>query len=587
VRHGVGASLLAIVLAVVGATGTAYAASDGCVAVVRAECLTVPVALDRSGGMPGTLGLHVVRFAARNGAPAGRRTAVVPIVGGPGLAATRFGGYYRNLMGKALRGRDLVLMDQRGTGRSGALRCPSLERVTNVGDAADAAACAEALGPRRAFYRTQDTVEDLEAVRKAVGARRLLLFGFSYGTEVALRYAAAYPGHVEGIVLDGPVAPAGVDALHTAGYRAVSRMLRALCRNRCAGITRDPVADLWAVASRMHDGPLTAPVVGSDGRSREVGLLPGALFGLIQGSDMTPLLRAALPAALRAAANGDPAPLVRLAGDSAEHRTARVDPYAWSPAAYAAAACTESQLPFDLSTSDTDARMAQARAAIDALPSAWFAPFGAAGTASSPLVKLCLGWPYDERGRPQPVQRIVVPTLILAGEADLATPPSNAEEVARVARRAVVVRVPDGGHGVLETSGCARRALLLFLRGAARSARCRRDPDAIRPWPLTPPADATAGADDLLPVARQTLWDVRRRIALRLQSRRGDSGTLVIIGGLRGGQIIARGRKVTLKGVELFAGMPVRGRLRPDGVLTVGTLGKVRVDAHGRVSGPA
>jgi pimeloyl-ACP methyl ester carboxylesterase len=582
----VGASLLAIALATTGMAGTASAAERGCVEVVRAKCLNVRVPLDRSGITPGTVGLNVVRFAARNGAPAGRRTAVVPIVGGPGLAATRFGGYYRKLVGKALRGRDLVLVDQRGTGSSGTLRCPSLEKVTDIGDARAAAKCAHALGPARSYYRTQDTVEDLEAVRRAVGARRLLLFGFSYGTEVALRYAAAYPRHVEGIVLDGPVAPSGVDALHTAGYRAVSRMLRGLCRRRCAGITRDPVEDLWAVASQMHDGPLDGTVIGSDGRARTVGLLPGVLFGLIQGSDQTPLLRAALPAALRSAAKGDPASLLRLAGDSAEQRTAKVEPSAWSPAAYAATACAESQLPFDLTTPDPDARMAQASARVESMPASWFAPFGTAGTASSPLVRLCLGWPADERPRAAAVERVGAPTLVLAGEADLATPPSNADEIARVAPGAVIVRVPDGGHGVLESSGCARRAVLQFLSGAARSRRCPWRADAVKPWPLPPSPSVTPDEDDLVAVASRTLWDVRRRIALRLQTRRADEGALVIIGGLRGGQVVARGRRVSLEAVEVYPGVPVSGRLRPSGVLTVGKLGKVRVDERGRVAGP-
>lgn len=574
--------LLAI-LPAMAVAGTAEAAARGCNGLPTAECLTVSAPLDRSGLTGGRIDLNVLRFASRNGPAAGQRTAVVPVVGGPGLAATRFAGYYRRLIGKALRGRDLVLVDQRGTGGSSVLRCPSLERRTDIGDAKAAAACAYTLGARRAYFRTEDTVEDLEQVRRAVGAKKLLLFGFSYGTEVALRYAAMYPEHTEGIVLDGPVDPEGVDALHTAGYRAVADMLRALCHKRCAGITRDPVADLWAVAGQMKDGPLDAPVVGSDGRIRTVGLHPGALFGLIQGSDQTPLLRAALPAALRAAATGDPVPLVRLAGDSAEQRTAKVDAAMWSPAAYAATACNESQLPFDLATAGTEARMAQAAAAVNSMPKSWFEPFGTVDTTSSPLVRLCLGWPDDGRRDTYALDRVDVPVLILVGEADLATPLANAKEIARIAPNTAIIRVPDGGHGVLEMSSCARRAVVTFLAGGARSGRCGWRADTVRPWPLTPRPDAKTDKADIVKIASQTLWDVRRRVALRVQARRGDAKTVSIIGGLRGGQIIARGRRLTLQKVELYPDIPVSGRLRPDGVLTVGTLGEVRVDARGRV----
>ena len=143
--------------------------------------------------------------------------------------------------------------------------------------------------------------------------------------------------------------------------------------------------------------------------------------------------------------------------------------------------------------------------------------------------------------------------------------------------------MPDGGHGVLEMSSCARRAVVTFLAGGARSGRCGWRADTVRPWPLTPRPDAKVGKADLVKIASQTLWDVRRRVALRVQARRGDAKTVSIIGGLRGGQIIARGRRLTLHKVELYPDIPVTGRLRPDGVLTVGTLGEVRVDARGRV----
>src|SRR5215217_8435494 len=76
-----------------------------------------------------------------------------------------------------------------GTGASGLLRCPALERDPRLRSTVAAEKCARRLGPRRAFYTTPDSVADMEAIRNAVGARKLTLFGISYGTELALAYA--------------------------------------------------------------------------------------------------------------------------------------------------------------------------------------------------------------------------------------------------------------------------------------------------------------------------------------------------------------------------------------------------------------
>lgn len=558
-------------------------AAGSCATPPGGRCLTVRVPLDHSRKLPGRLRLHVVRVPTRNSPPAGRRTALVPIVGGPGLAATQFGNYYKALVGTAMRGRDLVLWDQRGTGQSDALHCPSLEQSTNLGGPAAAAQCASALGPARTLFRTQDTVDDLEAVRRKVGARRLLLFGFSYGTRVALQYAAKYPRHVEGIILDGSVAPEGVDALHAAGYHAVPAMLRSFCRRRCADITPDVVKDLVAVAARLNQGQVEVTLYGNDGSARTVGLTSGTLFGLIETTDQIPTLRGALPAALHAAAAGDFVPLVRLAADSAERHSAKVDTTFYSPAAYAATQCTEAKMPFDRRTQDPAARWAEVERTMQSEAAGEFWPFDPGAAAASPLMRMCLGWPYDARPALPALRRVNVRALILSGEADLTTPPVNASLTAAVLVHPSVVEVPDGGHGVLETSPCARRALARFLAGRNVTQRCPRSVSAIKAWPLLPKPNAVVGPADILTVARQTLWDVRRRIALSLATRKGVGGKFLVAGGLRGGRFIARDRHVSVLSVELFTGVPVSGKLKPGGLLQVGNLGTAQVDERGNV----
>src|SRR6185295_19173478 len=134
-----------------------------------------------------------------------------------------------------LGSRRLVAFDQRGTGGSGRLRCPGLGRA--VGPTGDAvagleravAACAQRLGAARAHYTTTDSVEDIEAVRSALGVDKLVLYGTSYGTKVALDYAAAHPEHVSRLLLDSTVLPEGVDPFERATIASIPRVMRAVC----------------------------------------------------------------------------------------------------------------------------------------------------------------------------------------------------------------------------------------------------------------------------------------------------------------------------------------------------------------------
>ena len=90
-------------------------------------------------------------------------------------------------MAPALASRDLLLFDQRGTGSSDPLSCSALEEATPASNVASVfEQCALDIGPARADFTTQESVQDIEALRKAAGYEKLVLFGTSYGTKVAL-----------------------------------------------------------------------------------------------------------------------------------------------------------------------------------------------------------------------------------------------------------------------------------------------------------------------------------------------------------------------------------------------------------------
>ena len=203
-RHLAGILVAAVTAACPAAVSQAAVAFKPCQRGSDIQCGTVPVPLDRAGAVPGTVKLHVERLEALGK----RQGALITLAGGPGEAATPYLPDWAGTFLSGLRNRDLVVFDQRGTGLSGALRCPRVQvpvTRTPLKQAAQAAACAQSIGPARAFYTTRDSVEDIEAVRQAIGVERIALFGVSYGTKVALAYAARYPQHLERLVLDSVV----------------------------------------------------------------------------------------------------------------------------------------------------------------------------------------------------------------------------------------------------------------------------------------------------------------------------------------------------------------------------------------------
>ena len=113
------------------------------------------------------------------------------------------------------------MFDQRGTGASQPLRCASLEEFAGGAAGAALERCARELGPARGAFTTQESVADIEAIRAATGYQKLVLYGTSYGTKVALEYAERYPQHVEALVLDSVVPTTGPEPFAIPSFQAV------------------------------------------------------------------------------------------------------------------------------------------------------------------------------------------------------------------------------------------------------------------------------------------------------------------------------------------------------------------------------
>ncbi len=158
------------------------------------QCTRVDVPLDRTGATPGTISLHVEVLPA-DGTPRG---VLFLIAGGPGQGSAHVYGLGDPSAASLYRflfpGYTLVAYDDRGTGDSGLLDCPSLQgAVTADAQQSAATACANVIGATRAFYSTAEHAEDLEAVRLSLGVDKVALFGVSYGTKLAIGIRARPP----------------------------------------------------------------------------------------------------------------------------------------------------------------------------------------------------------------------------------------------------------------------------------------------------------------------------------------------------------------------------------------------------------
>jgi pimeloyl-ACP methyl ester carboxylesterase len=467
-------------------------------------------------------------------------------------------------------------------------------------------------------------VADIEAMRQAAGYEKLVLFGVSYGTKVALEYAERYPQNVEALVLDSVVPSDRSDPFAVSMFQAMKPALEGLCSARaCAGITADALGDVARLTARLHRHALSGYVYDGSGRRHRSTLSDVDLLNLIGAGDLNPALRALLPASVQSALRGDPAPLLRLnllseglvptlpgtplAGSLRIEANRPGGPLASSSgideALFVDTTCEEASLPWQRAATP-QTRLAEALGALRALPESDFYPFDASTAWEDSLLPGCVQWPNVAPPPPAASALPSVPTLILSGAQDLRTPTSGAEAVAARIPGAQLVVVPYTGHSVLGTdfSGCAQTAVKAFF-SSGTTERCTASQNPFGPTPVTPTklalVNAVGGvqgrAGSTLAVVLDTIIDLERQvIGATLQAEQElPSGSS--FGGLRGGFARITSSALTLHrlsfvgGVELSGTFAVeKGRLRPANIRVEGSQaarGTVRIGASARVSG--
>ena len=267
------------------------------------------------------IALNVVVMPAVD--PSGERAPLFHLDGGPGVAATNAAHFYAAFGQGYRQDRDIVLVDQRGTGESNPLHCPGLEHYDGKAQSylqemypvKAVEACREELEKNAdlTLYTTPVAAADLEQVRETLGYERVDLFGLSYGTRLALVYMRMFPGRVRSAVLWGVVPmDAKMPLQHAAsGQRAMDLLLDdceedSSCRGAFPAIRSE-----WAeLLEHLDDAPARVSFA-RPGEQGQVLEIPRDIFAAkVRGQMYTPQGAREIPFLVSQAAAGDFSPFL-------------------------------------------------------------------------------------------------------------------------------------------------------------------------------------------------------------------------------------------------------------------------------------
>jgi pimeloyl-ACP methyl ester carboxylesterase len=559
-----------------------------------ARCGMVQVPLDRGNPGLGTTDIVFALISRRDPATPSEGTVLFN-PGGPGNAPIAQAAGLAEKFAPLLESRDLLLVDPRGTGRSGALACATL-RLEDVlappGDLLEALGkCGRTLGPRVGLYGSAAVADDFDAVRAALGLDRLDLWGESYGTYLMPVYAARHPEHVRSIVLSGayPLAfdPWGLDRLG-----AARRAIRLVCARApgCRGAA--VLRDIGHLAARLRRNPSVITVTAGEQRVRSR-IDEGSLASVLYTGGDADALYGRIPAAVRGALAGDRAVLRRMVETRLLTLGALFGNPAFgeffSPTQSLATQCHDYPRVFSLADPPAARRAAylKARRALD--PRA-FAPFSPAGwtAAGFEAVDTCLTWPDDRTAAPPVAPGTPMPdapVLVLSGDLDANTPSLAGRQAAAQFPRSNWVEIPNVGHTPAGNSPCA---LALGQRFVATLAVNPRACDGTgTPSPIAARAPVRAAG---LPLVRGNATRAQRRALALVVATVADldeqSGLLELWAGargLRGGRYVAaRGGRVRLEDATVVRDASLSGLLTPG---TRGISGPVRLRGPGVLAG--
>ncbi len=423
-------------------------------AVANAECGLLRVPESPSDPAGRFIDLNIQRLPAIRSVS--EEDPLFIIVGGPGQAATEFAPQMAQLFSDLRKKRDIVLLDQRGTGKSNPLNCDREDELdlTLTDEQAQTQSlestqtCIEKVEADLRFYTTPYAMDDLDQVREALGYQTINLWGVSYGTRAALDYARRYPEHTRAMILDAsaPVQMMIPFYMESDADLALAAVL-ADCNKEesCHDIYGDIPAKLEVVFQDLKgDGRLLTALHPSTQEEIELRVNAKGFARMLRMALYSRELAPLIPLMIQKSEAGDYQlflSIALLASGGMEDQISEL--------MHLAVLCNE-DMPL-LKRMQAQGELPSENKAILAADSLLFME---RSCALMPKAALDDGY-YDE---------IVsdVPTLILSGVADPATPPYWGEQVMQGLSQAKHL-VAEGGHHGISSQGCVPDLMSEFI----------------------------------------------------------------------------------------------------------------------------
>lgn len=400
------------------------------------------------------------------------------IQGGPGGSSIEMANQIHSFFADVRKNRDLIFVDQRGTGKSNPLRCePAAPEDLKLPEAeqrekyiAMMKICAEKYQHNAAFYTTVHAVQDLDAVRSALGYEKINLWGGSYGTRVALEYARRYPQQARTIILDG-VAPVSIALPKYFARDAMAALVavnnECLTQTDCAAEFGDIVQKAEKVLRRLNtlqanDEPLQISYEHPRNQQAEsLHLTPRSFSSLLFMSLYSRDLTVLLPRAISFAEKEDYRLLAALSALAAE----QAQLMNIAEAMRYTVICNE-DWP-QLSASDIE----QGEAFLGV-------------SFVKDIAPICALWPKAKLPEDywQPINS-AVPALLLSGKHDPVTPEFWAKTVAAHLPNARLLSAAGGNHSI-SSEGCVPQLIAQFIERASMHNVTADCVEKIKPLPL-------------------------------------------------------------------------------------------------------
>lgn len=437
---------------------------------LQAQCTSLSVPEDRAQADGKHILLHVAVLPARASEPAA--DPLFFIAGGPGEASSDAFVQEAAAFSRIRQQRDIVLVDQRGTGQSNRLDCPASPAAARVPSDSEiiryTRACLKQLPGDPRFYTTSVAVQDLDAVRARLGYRTIDLYGISYGTRVALQYLREFPDHTRSVILDG-VVPADLALGPQVSLDAQQALDRIFARCAASQVCHAAFPNLTqtfaALRRTLRDHPtklvVRDPLTGAPLQRTLTWDDAASAIRLMSYQSETAAL---LPLLIHAAGvEHDYAPLL---GNALLFNAELNNSLAQGMSN--AVLCTE-DAPFfkhDAASLQTSANTYLG------------------GRTAHMLEESCSVWP---RGVMAPdFKKPVIsgkPVLLISGEDDPITPPANAAHAAKTLSNSLPIVVPGQGHGNA-FRGCVPHLMAEFVRQASVKGLDVSCVARIKPFPF-------------------------------------------------------------------------------------------------------